>query len=75
MPSPQSITEHRLQELEVQSSYQQASIDALEKTVALQHQELQLLNKKLHLLSDYIKNLNKDSGIKHASEETPPPHY
>lgn len=62
-------------ELEITQSYQEGSIEALEKTVALQHHEIQVLNKKLSLLSDFIKNLSKDSGIKRPEEETPPPHY
>lgn len=71
----QNDLELRLQEMEIQQTYQDSAIDALEKTVGLQHQEIQMLNKKLSLLADYIKTLPKDSNIKSLEEEVPPPHY
>ncbi len=67
--------EHKIQEIEIQQTYQDDAIEIMEKTIAAQHQEIQLLNKKLNLLADYIKNLPKDSNIKTMAEEVPPPHY
>lgn len=67
--------EHKIQEIEIQQTYQDDAIEIMEKTIAAQHQEIQLLNKKLNLLADYIKNLPKDSNIKTMEEEVPPPHY
>lgn len=66
---------NQIVDLQISQSYQESSIEALEKTVALQHQEIEQLNKKLTLLSEYIKNVSKDSGIKRSEEEVPPPHY
>lgn len=65
----------KLQEMEIQQTYQDDAIETMERTIAAQHQEIQLLNKKLSLLADYIKSLPKDSNIKTVEEEIPPPHY
>lgn len=64
----------RLTQLEIRLSYQDESIEAMESTLASQHQSIQQLNRKLTLLGDYLKSL-KDDAIKPLSEETPPPHY
>lgn len=67
--------EQKIQEMEIQQTYQDDAIETMERTIASQHQEIQLLNKKLNLLADYIKNLPKESNIKTMEEEVPPPHY
>lgn len=64
----------RLNQLEMNQAFHDDSIEALERTIAIQHQEIQLLEKKLMLLSDYIKTLKQD-GIKDQKDEVPPPHY
>jgi len=71
----QNALEDRLQQLEINQVHQDSSIEALEKTISLQHQEIQLLNKKIGLLSDYIKTMGENSQIKRPDEEVPPPHY
>lgn len=73
--TPSQALEARLLEMEIQQTYQDSAIEALEKTVAQQHQEIQLLNKKLSLLSEYIKSLPKESNLKPLEDENPPPHY
>jgi len=65
---------NRIDELETNQSFHDESIEALEKTIAAQHQEIQLLEKKLSLLSDYLKTLRQDI-IKDPKDEVPPPHY
>lgn len=64
----------RIEALEVTQSYQEDTIESLEKTVANQHQDIQLLQTQIRLLSDYIKTMRQD-GIRKPEEETPPPHY
>ncbi|VAW46314.1 hypothetical protein MNBD_GAMMA04-415 [hydrothermal vent metagenome] len=68
------ITE-RLAQLEINQSFQEESIESLEKTVMQQHQDIQRLERKLSLLTEYLKNMKQQGGIKHTHEETPPPHY
>ncbi|MCF6253984.1 MAG: SlyX family protein [Thiomicrorhabdus sp.] len=68
------ITE-RLAQLETNQAFQEESIESLEKTVAQQYQTIQQLEHKLKLLSEYLKNMKQQGGIKHIHEETPPPHY
>lgn len=64
----------RLTQVEMNQAFHDDSIEALERTIASQHQDIQLLEKKIVLLSDYIKNLKQD-GIKNPQDEVPPPHY
>ncbi|BCN93381.1 hypothetical protein THMIRHAM_11660 [Thiomicrorhabdus immobilis] len=73
MPENKEILE-RLNQLEMNQAFHDDNIEALERTVAIQHQEIQLLEKKLMLLSDYIKTLKQDA-IKDPKDEVPPPHY
>ena len=68
------ITE-RLAQLETNQAFQEESIEGLEKTVAQQYQAIQQLEHKVKLLSDYLKNVKQQGGIKHTHEEMPPPHY
>ncbi|MDR9497715.1 MAG: SlyX family protein [Hydrogenovibrio sp.] len=68
--------QQRLEQLEMTCAYQQDTIDTLNRTVGQQHQQLQLLQKQINILSDAFKALRSEqSGIKPVSEETPPPHY
>lgn len=65
---------NRLHNLEINQTFHEDSIEALEKTVAQQHQEIQHLQNQIRLLSDYLKTMRQDA-IRHPSDETPPPHY
>jgi len=64
----------RLDRVEMNQSFHDESIEALEKTIASQHQEIQLLEKKISLLSNYLKTLQQNI-IKDPKDEVPPPHY
>jgi len=74
MPEATNQTLERLTKVEMNQAFHDDSIEALERTIASQHQDIQLLEKKIALLSDYIKNLKQDS-IKDPKDEVPPPHY
>ena len=65
----------RLAQLEITQTFQEENIESLEKTVMQQHQDTQRLERKLSLLTEYLKNMKQQGGIKHTHEETPPPHY
>ncbi|AZR82087.1 SlyX protein [Thiomicrospira sp. XS5] len=67
----------KIHHLEVSSAYQEDVIEHLNKTLGKQHQEIQLLQTQVKVLSDYIKQLKYEIGsdIKLPSEEVPPPHY
>ncbi len=60
--------------IEITQAFQDDAIDALQTTVAQQHQEIQTLQQQLRLLSEYIKSL-REEGIRDPSQEVPPPHY
>jgi len=74
MPEATNQFLERLTQVEMNQAFHDDSIEALERTIASQHQDIQLLEKKIALLSDYIKNLKQD-GIKDPQDEVPPPHY
>ncbi len=68
---------NKVHNLESNIAFQEEAIEALNKTVGIQHQEIQLLKEQLIALSEYIKAIRENSSqsIKPAHEETPPPHY
>ena len=69
------ITE-QMQNLQIKLSYQEETIEVLNKTVSLQQQDIMHLKEQLQALSKMLKNLKQDdSGIKQITEETLPPHY
>ncbi len=73
----QALSE-QVQTLEINQTFQEDSIEAMEKTIVQQHLEIQSLQNKMTLLSDYLKALRAEagqSGIKRPEDETPPPHY
>ncbi|WEJ63747.1 SlyX family protein [Thiomicrorhabdus lithotrophica] len=74
MPEATNQVLERLTRVEMNQAFHDESIEALERTIASQHQDIQLLEKKIALLSDYIKSLKQDS-IKDPKDEVPPPHY
>lgn len=61
--------------IEIAQAFQDDTIDSLQRTVAIQHQEIQMLQEQMSLLSDYLKNMKQGSDIRLPSEEVPPPHY
>ncbi len=68
----------QIETLEMNQAFQEESLEAMERTVAKQHLEIQNLEHKMMLLSDYLKMLKQDighGGIKRPEEEVPPPHY
>jgi SlyX protein len=68
----------QIQTLEMNQAFQEDSMEAMEKTIVQQHMEIQTLQNKMSLLSDYLKALRQDvgqGGIKNPEDEVPPPHY
>lgn len=65
---------NKIMDLEIRLSYQDETLEAMEKTLAAQHQSIQGLTRKLNLLGNYLRSLKEDP-IKPLSEEVPPPHY
>lgn len=66
-----------LEELQSRAAYQEDNIDALNRTVAEQHQQIYRLQKDLDLLREVIREL-KDSASAVSTDmgvEPPPPHY
>ncbi|WP_178862414.1 SlyX family protein [Thiomicrorhabdus cannonii] len=66
--------QERLQQIEIVQAFQDDTLEALQKTVAQQHQEIQTLQRQLKLLSEYLKTLREES-VRDPSQESPPPHY
>lgn len=64
----------KIDTLEINQTFQEETLEALEKTITQQHQDIQRLEHKLTLLTDYLKTMKQDA-IKNPHEEAPPPHY
>lgn len=68
--------ETRITELEIKLAHAETEIEALNKTVFLQHKQLEELTNLVDILNDYVKNISKQmSQITPPGEEPPPPHY
>ncbi len=66
-------TEDRVIELEIKTSYQEELLDSLNKTVAMQQQQIQKLEETCKLLHEKIKSVREDGQLKEQNEQ--PPHY
>lgn len=64
----------RLNDLETQLAYQDDTLAEMEKTILHQQNAIQALERKLSLLSEYLKSL-REPAVKPLNEEAPPPHY
>ncbi|MEQ1558639.1 MAG: SlyX family protein [Methyloglobulus sp.] len=67
------MTEQRIIELEIKVAYQEDLLQALNKIVAQQQQQLTVLEKTCHYLHDRIVSLRFEKSDE--SIEPPPPHY
>ncbi len=68
------LTEQRLSELESRLTFQESTIDTLNKSVSQHELEMTKLRMQMQLLIEKIR-LAIPSVIAHESEETLPPHY
>lgn len=66
--------EEKLHDIEVTQAFQDDALEALQKTVVEQHQEIQELRHQLKVLSEYLKTL-REEFVRDPSHEVPPPHY
>lgn len=66
--------ETRLTNLEVKIAFQDDLLESLNRIVASQQQQIDLLQQEMRLLYEQIKSLSP-SNIAEPVEETPPPHY
>ena len=64
----------RLTDLEVKVAFQDDLLEALNRIVAEQQQQLELLQAQLRLLHDQLRSI-QPSLIGDSADEPPPPHY
>ncbi|MCD6060882.1 MAG: SlyX family protein [Moraxellaceae bacterium] len=69
-----AIMESRLTNLETKVAFQDDLLDSLNRIVASQQQQLDLLQQQIQLLYDQLRSLSP-SNIALESEEARPPHY
>jgi SlyX protein len=69
-----SIMDTRLTNLEVKVAFQDDLLESLNRTVATQQQELEILRQQLRMLYEQLRSLTP-SEIASPAEEPPPPHY
>lgn len=66
----------QVENLEIKLAFQEDTLEAMEKTVAHQQMKIQSLERKLDLLSDFLKAMRTEqTAVKPFEQETPPPHY
>mgnify|MGYP005851536601 CR=1 FL=1 len=75
-----SALQKTIEALEIRSAYQEDMIEHLNNALGQQQFEIQQLKKQMVLVSDMFRQFKNDmgdmgAGIKHPSEEVPPPHY
>ena len=69
------MSDERITELEMKLTFQENTVDELNKVIYNQQQQIDRLRKELNSLKDQFKSL-MDSGPGHnAADEKPPPHY
>ncbi len=66
--------ESRLTNLETKVAFQDDLVDSLNRIVASQQQQLDLLQQQIQMLYDQLRSL-APAGIASESEEARPPHY
>ena len=69
------MNDDRLIELEIKAAYQEDLLQALNKIVSEQQQQIQRLEKTCQLLNERINSLSTESGGNGASADEVPPHY
>jgi len=72
--SEDAIMESRLTNLEVKLAFQDDLLESLNRTVAAQQLQLDLMQEELRMLYQQLKAL-APSHIATHEEEAPPPHY
>lgn len=66
--------ESRLNDLETRLAFQDDLLESLNRIVAQQQQQIDLLQRETRLLYDQIKSLSATVPVA-SGEEPPPPHY
>jgi len=69
------VNHDRIIELEIKAAYQEDLLQALNKIVSEQQQQIQRLEKTCQLLNERIKSLSTESSVNGASIDEVPPHY
>ena len=64
--------EHKITDLEIRITHQDASIDELTRTVLEQEKLIRKMQQDMKAIRTQLKEF---SNIAHSSEEAPPPHY
>ena len=63
------------QQMQEQMAFMQAELSQLSDEVFAQQKEIADLRLQLQKLNAKLNNVQADSGILNASEDSPPPHY
>jgi len=69
------MTDDRIIELEIKAAYQEDLLQALNKIVGQQQQQIDRLEATCRLLNERIKSLSTEGGGGGENVEEVPPHY
>ncbi len=69
------MSDERIADLEIRYSHQEASLEALTRTVVEQQQLIDLLSRQLEQMRAMMRELAASAGAVGSGDEPPPPHY
>lgn len=69
------MSDERIIELEIKAAYQDDLLQALNKIVSRQQQQIDRLEATCHLLNERIKSLSAEIGSTEPAAPEIPPHY
>ena len=69
------MSDERITELEMKLTFQENTVDELNKVIYNQQQQIDRLRKELNSLKDQFKSLMDSGPGYNAADEKPPPHY
>ena len=68
--------ENRITDLEIKLMHAESHIESLNTTAFEQQKQIDDLTRRVELMSEYIKSMNKQmSQTSDVVDEAPPPHY
>ena len=67
--------ESRITELEMKLTFQEQTVDELNKVVYEQQKEIEQLKAAVNLLKEQLKSLTDTGPGQNPADEKPPPHY
>ena len=69
------MSDERIQELEMQLSYHEQTLEALNEVIARQDRAISTMQKQIKYLDTQVKKFGSDDSNMAVDANEPPPHY